>query len=190
VIRVTAMRNGKDENTAQKENPNMAEVSIQRAPTPNAFTHSLSDYMNSLCKKISERAFALFERNGKRHGHALDDWFKAESEFLMPVPVEVFETDNEISVRAKVPGFEEKDLEIVAEPRQLFITGKTEKKVEEKKKKTLYSEISASEIFRRVTLPSEIDPEKATADLKNGVLEISMPKAGTAKKSFAIAKAA
>jgi HSP20 family protein len=167
----------------------MPAVSVYRASGHNALTHSLTDYMSALYNNISDRAFALFERNGKQHGHDLDDWFKAESEFLTPVPLEVGETEDKILVRAKVPGFTEKDLEVVAEPGLLFITGKIDKMVEDEKKKTVYSEISASEIFRAVTLPVEIDPEKVTAELKNGVLEISMPKVAT-KKTVAIAKAA
>jgi HSP20 family protein len=89
-----------------------------------------------------------------------------------------------------VPGFTEKELEIVAEPGRLFITGRSEKKSEEKKKKTLFSEISSNEIFRSVYLPAEIDTEKVSAVLKNGVLEISMHKAKPAKEVTVMAKAA
>ena len=89
-----------------------------------------------------------------------------------------------------MPGFTEQELEIVVEPKRLFITAKTEKNSEEKKKKTLYSEISANEIFRTIVLPSEIDPEKVSTVLKNGVLEVSMQKAKAAKKLTVMARAA
>jgi HSP20 family protein len=146
--------------------------------------------MNELYKKISQRAFSIFEGNGRIDGHDLDDWLRAEAEILTPVPVELSETDTELTIRAQVPGFTEKELEIVAEPGRLFITGKTEKKSEEKRKKTLYSQISSNEIFRMVALPAEIDPEKVNAMLKNGVLEVSMYKAKLAKKVPVLAKAA
>jgi HSP20 family protein len=106
--------------------------------------------MSAIYNKISQRAFSLFEHNGRNHGHDVEDWLKAESEFLTPVALEVSETDSELTVRAEVPGFEEKDVEVVAEPYRLFITGKTEHKTEEKKKRTLYSEISSNEIFRSI----------------------------------------
>jgi HSP20 family molecular chaperone IbpA len=167
----------------------MSTVAIQRASTPTAFTHSLYDYMNDLYNKISRRAFSIFEGNGRIDGHDLSDWLRAEAEILIPVPLELSETDTELAVRAQVPGFTEKELEIVVEPERLFITGKTEKKSEEKKK-TLYSEISSNEIFRTVALPAEIDPEKVSAVLKNGVLEVSMYKAKPAKKVPVMAKAA
>jgi HSP20 family protein len=147
--------------------------------------------MNELYDKVAKRAFSIFESNGRSSGHDLDDWLKAESEFLCSVPVELTETDAEFTVRAEVPGFTEKELEIVAEPGRLFITGKSEKKAEEKKKKeTIYSEISEKEIFRSFLLPAEIDPEKVNAVLKNGVLEITMPKAKLPKKVSVMAKAA
>jgi HSP20 family protein len=168
-------------------------VAIQRASTPTALTRSLHDYINELYNKISQRAFSLFEWNGRIDGHDLADWLTAEAEILTPVPLELSETDTELAVRAQVPGFTENDLEIVAEPGRLFITGKTEKRSEEneeKRKKTLYSEISSNEILRTVALPVEIDPEKVSAVLKNGVLEVSMYKAKPANKVPVMAKAA
>jgi HSP20 family protein len=168
----------------------MSTVAVQRASTPTALTHSPHDYLNELYDKVARRAFSIFEYNGHTHGHDLEDWLEAESEFLNPVPLELTETDSEFTVRAEVPGFTEKELEVVAEPGRLFITGKTEKKSEEKKQKTIFSEISANEIFRSFPLPAEIDPEKVNAVLKNGVLEISMHKAKPAKKVTVMAKAA
>lgn len=168
----------------------MSQVAIQRASTPTALTHSLLDYMNELYDKVACRAFSIFEHNGHTHGHDLENWLKAESEFLTPVPVELSETETEYSVRAEVPGFTEKELEIVLDPGRVYITGKSEKKTEEKKKKTVYSEISQNEIFRSFCLPAEIDADKAKAVLNNGVLEITMPKAQPAKKVAIMAKAA
>jgi HSP20 family protein len=168
----------------------MSAVAVQRASTPNALTHRLNDYMNELYQKISKRAFSIFEENGHDHGHDLDHWLTAESEFLCPAPLEIVETDTEVTVRADVPGFTEKELEIVAEPVRLFITGKCETKTDQNNKKTVYSEISFREVFRSIALPAKIDPEKVTALLKNGVLEISLQKTEPAKKIPVLAKAA
>jgi HSP20 family protein len=168
----------------------MSTIPIQRASTPTALTRSLYNYMNKLYNKVSRRAFSIFEGNGRIDGHDLADWLKAEAEILIPVPLELSETDTELAVKAEVPGFTERELEIVAEPGRLFITGKAVKKSEEKKQKTPYSEFSSNEIFRSISLPAEIDPEKVSGVLKNGVLEISMHKAKPAKKVTVTAKAA
>src|SRR5215475_11005604 len=157
-------------------------MSVSILHAANGLTHSLNDSMSGLYDKISQRAFSLFENNGKNHGHDIDDWLRAESEFLAPVPLEIFETSSEFTIRAEVPGFQEKDVEVMAEPYRLFITGKSETRSEEQNKKILYSEISSSEIFRSVCLPGEIDPGKVSATLKNGILEVSLQKAAPAKR--------
>ena len=167
----------------------MSKVAIQRASSPSTLT-TFRDYMNQLYDKVAQRAFSLFERDGWPHGHHLEHWLKAESEFLSAVPFELSETDTELVVRAQVPGFAEKDLEVGVEPDRLFIKGKSEKRAEETNKKTIYSEISSNEIFRSISLPAEIDPEKVTAVLNNGVLDISLAKASPAKKVPVMAKAA
>ena len=164
-------------------------VAIQRASPPNTLA-SLDKYMTELYDNIAQRAFSFFGDEGWIHGHDLDHWLRAESEFLAPISVELSETETELVVRAEVPGFSEKDLEIGVEPGRLFIKGKVEKRIEEKKKKTIYSEVSSNEVFRSISLPSDVDPDKVTAVLKNGVLDITMAKAVPAKRVAVTAKAA
>ena len=70
---------------------------------------------------IARRAYELFESSGFTHGHADDDWLLAESEILLQAPVDVTETETGLTIRADVPGFREKDLEVRAAPRSLCI---------------------------------------------------------------------
>lgn len=164
-------------------------LAIKRASPPSTLA-SMDKYMTELYDNIAQRAFSFFEDEGWIHGHDLDHWLKAEAEFVTPISLELSETETELAVRAEVPGFSEKDLEIGVEPGRLFIKGRVEKKTEEKKKKTTYSEMSSNEIFRSISLPSDVDPERVTAVLKNGVLDITMAKAVPAKKVAVTAKAA
>ena len=86
-------------------------------------------------------------------------------------------------MRAEVPGFTTNDLEVSVEPECLTITGKRETKEErEKEGKVVYSERCADEILRVIDLPAAVDPTKVTATLKDGVLDLEMPKAAPAKK--------
>jgi HSP20 family protein len=90
-----------------------------------------------------------------------------------------------------VPGFTSKDLEVSVEPECLTITGKREMKKEDQKEgKTVYSECSADEILRIIDLPAPVDTAKVTATLKDGVLELNMPKAAPPKKIKVEPKAA
>lgn len=133
---------------------------------------------------ISRRAFEIFEGNGRVFEHDIEDWSKAEKEMFHPVHLDLTETDESIVVKAEVPGFNEKELDITVEPTHLTISGKRESNKEEKKGKSVYSESCSNEIFRSVTLPAEVETGKAAATLKDGILQLTMPKA--AKKPEAI----
>jgi HSP20 family protein len=131
---------------------------------------------------IARRAYEIFEANGRQLGRDMEDWFRAERELLHPVNVEIRESDDLLTLKAEVPGFESKDLEISVEPDRLTLAGKREWTKEEQKEKVLFSERRTNQLFRSLELPSEIIPEKVTATLKDGVLELKMPKSTTARK--------
>jgi HSP20 family protein len=141
----------------------------------------LFDQMESTFDAIARRAYELFESNGRTFGRDLENWFRAEKELLHPVSVNITESDESFEVKAEVPGFNEKEIEIGVEPRRLTVTGKRETKTEEKKGKTIYSETCSDQILRVVDLPSEIETGKVTATLKHGVLELTLPKAAKAQ---------
>ena len=67
------------------------------------------------------------------------------------------------------------------EPSRLLIRGKKEKTTERKTRKAIYSEFQANEVFRVVSLPMEINPEKSIATLQDGILHMTLPKATAAK---------
>jgi HSP20 family protein len=142
---------------------------------------NLFEQFGRIYDSIARRAFDIFEGKGRVFGHDLENWFKAESELLHPVQVNVTETDSALTVQAEVPGFTAKDLEIRLEPRQLTISGRRETSEEQKKGKTVYQEHRSNEILRVVDLPSEVDTENVTATLKNGMLELQLPKSPKAK---------
>src|SRR5207244_1130042 len=123
----------------------------------------------------------LHEFKGRWPGRELDDWLRAESELLHPMHLELMESDNHVTVRAEVPGFSAKELEINVEPRRLTISGKRETKDEAKKGNTVYSELCAGEILRVVDRPTDVGISNAAATLKDGILNIKMTKTPTPK---------
>jgi HSP20 family protein len=137
---------------------------------------SLFDQMEDTFKALTRRAYEIFESNGRAFGRDLEDWFRAEKELLHPVAVNITESDESFQVKAEVPGFNEKEIEVGVEPRRLTITGKRETEKEEKKGKAVYAESCSDRILRMVELPAEIETEKVAATLKNGVLELTLPK--------------
>jgi HSP20 family protein len=157
----------------------MAETAaVRRAEEPVKPTKygSVLDQIQETFNALSRRAYEIFENNGRTAGSDLENWFRAESELLHPVHLTVEEFDDSFAVKAEVPGFNEKELEISIEPRRLTIIGKRENKREEKKGKTVYSEKCCDEIWRSVELPADVETDKVNATLKNGVLEFTLPK--------------
>jgi len=160
------------------------------AVTKQTEPENVFDRMQQVFDSIEKRAFEIFNNNGRWFGHELSDWVQAESEILHPVHLEIAETEDALTVRAEVPGFTAKELDIRVEGNRLTIAGKHETKEESKKGKTIYSERCAKEILRSVDLPSDVDGTKVNATLKDGVLSIELPKAPHAKSVRIEAKAA
>jgi HSP20 family protein len=95
--------------------------------------------------------------------------------------LKLYETEEALLIRAEVPGFTEKELDVHVEPWRLIITGKKEYKEEKKELMPVYKE-KLNQIYRTVKFPIEVRPEGVKAILRNGVLELTMPKAEVVKK--------
>ena len=143
---------------------------------------TLLDRIEDEFNSIARSAFHIFDGRGRAVGRDLEDWLRAESELLHPVHVDIAETDDALIVHAEVPGFSTKELEVVVEPHRLTISGKRETHEERTSKKTIYTEQCSKQIFRAINLPTEVDSSKVKATLKDGVLELVMPKAAKAQK--------
>jgi HSP20 family protein len=91
-------------------------------------------------------------------------------------PVDISETENEIIVRADLPGFSKEDVSVNATENTLTIEAKRKEKREEKGEKFYRIERRYGNVRRVISLPTEIEPEKAKARMKDGVLEIFLPK--------------
>jgi len=94
---------------------------------------------------------------------------------IFPV-INVYEKETEVVVEAEVPGISEEDLTIEAGDDTITLSGarKSEKEVQEEnyfRKETNFGSFS-----RTINLPSSINKEKAEAELKNGILTVTIPK--------------
>ncbi len=105
-------------------------------------------------------------------GREKEEWARAS---WYP-PVDIYETENEIVLKAELPGVDQKDLEIKVEDDTLILRG--EKKVERdaKTENFLRAERVYGTFQRTFTLPQTVDREKIRASLKNGVLTLILPK--------------
>jgi HSP20 family protein len=90
--------------------------------------------------------------------------------------VEVAESDGEVTVKMEVPGVDKNQIHVTVADDQLTVRGEVRKESEEKRKNYYRQEIRYGAFQRAVALPVEVDAGKADAELKNGVLKITLPK--------------
>ena len=112
--------------------------------------------------------------------HELDHWH---------VPLDVFEEDDKVVVRADVPGFKPEEIELSVEDDRLIIKGETKEEHEEKKGEYLMRERRAGKFHREFRLPNA-DMEKAEPRFEDGVLTITFPKVEAKKAKRLEIKAA
>jgi len=95
--------------------------------------------------------------------------------------VEVSEKDDEIVVRAEIPGLDTKDLDVTIENNYLIIKGEKKREKKEEKENMVHMECSYGSFYRTIPLTTEVDKDKIKAKYKKGVLTITLPKVESAK---------
>jgi HSP20 family protein len=88
--------------------------------------------------------------------------------------LEIEQRDDRIQVIAELPGVDEKDVELSIEDGVLSLSGE---KRSERRDESGYSERSYGRFERRIALPSNVDEDKCSAEFRNGVLTVSIPRA-------------
>ena len=101
--------------------------------------------------------------------------------------VDISETENEISIKADIPGMTRDDIKVVVHENTLTLKG--ERRFAKTEEKTNYyrNERVSGSFYRSFSLPSMVDAAQIKANYVNGVLEIALPKVEEAKpKEIAI----
>ena len=95
--------------------------------------------------------------------------------------VDIYETDQSVVLKAELPGIDPKDVEIRVEDGTLWLKGerKFEKDVKEEGYRCIERQYGS--FMRSFALPATVDSEKATAEYKDGVLNLTLPKREEAK---------
>jgi HSP20 family molecular chaperone IbpA len=87
--------------------------------------------------------------------------------------VELSEKDGNYVVDMALPGFSEKDIDIEVSGNEITISGKYERKQEDRK--THYSEMQQASFMRTIVLPQDVNTDKVSASFKDGMLHVSAP---------------
>jgi len=101
---------------------------------------------------------------------------QAQNEQTLMPPVDVIEDSTGITLYADLPGVTRDNLDLHVEGDSLSIEGNVKLEMPEALQAT-YAEVNCSRYRRVFTLSKELDPEKITAELAQGVLKLRIPKA-------------
>lgn len=95
--------------------------------------------------------------------------------------IDMFQTDDEVVVRAALPGFKADEVQINVTGDVLTLRGERKQEEEKKERAWHIREHRWGSFERSIALPTEVTADKAVADFENGVLTISLPKAEEVK---------
>ena len=109
--------------------------------------------------------------------------FSDGSRFDMPLEprLEVEEDENEVRVRAEIPGIKREDLHVELRDGVLTLRGEKKDEHEGKDGGRHWSERVYGSFARRISVPAYVDAEKIQATYKDGILSLSLPKTEQAK---------
>ncbi|OGA44667.1 MAG: hypothetical protein A3G24_08260 [Betaproteobacteria bacterium RIFCSPLOWO2_12_FULL_62_13] len=96
--------------------------------------------------------------------------------------MDVIDRDDDILVRAEIPGVDKKDLEVSISDNVLTVKGSMSREEKEETGDYYRREISGGAFSRSVMLPANVDSSKVNATLKDGILEVTLPKTERSKR--------
>jgi HSP20 family protein len=120
---------------------------------------------------LREAMDRLFEESFLR-----PDLFGGGETAVSALPLDMYETESDVVVKASVPGVKPEDIEVTVTGDLLTIKGefKTEEKTE--KRSFLRQERRYGSFCRQLGLPAGVDSNKAAASFENGILTLTLPK--------------
>ena len=121
-----------------------------------------------------DRLFGLTSpsRNGEKEAMTVSQW--------TPL-VDISEDNNEYLVKAELPELKKEEVKVNVENGELTISGERKSEKEEKGKKFHRIERSYGSFLRSFTLPESVNGDKVSAEFKDGVLSVHLPKDEKAK---------
>ncbi len=92
-------------------------------------------------------------------------------------PVDIYQTDDEVVVKAQLPGVSKDQLEVTVQDNTLTLRAETLRKEEVDEESYFSQEIQYGTALRTITLPADVDEDQVTATLVDGLLEVHAKKA-------------
>lgn len=102
---------------------------------------------------------------------------------MMQVSMDVAETDSAFEVTVDLPGIKQNDVDIQLDHNTLTVRGERSEETEEKDEEKKYHRVErySGSFSRSIVLPDSVNEDEASADYKDGVLKIVIPKSEDSK---------
>jgi len=130
------------------------------------------DGFDNLQKDISNFFSPMSKLIGRDEGQFESGWSPS---------IDVYNSDNELMVKADIPGLKKEDIDVSIHDGILTIKGEKNREHEVQKEDCFRSERFYGSFNRSIELPFRVEWDKATATYKDGVLELKLPKKEEAK---------
>lgn len=140
------------------------------------------------------RALTPFEDTERMFQQFMSDWLRPLAwdrpiwrDMMEPFQgrmprTDVIDRDENYLVRVEVPGVDKKDIEVSLADNMLTVKGKVQHEEKEQKDDYYRCEISQGAFSRTLMIPGAVDASKVQASLKDGVLEVTLPKLEVSKR--------
>ena len=127
---------------------------------------TLDDQLETIHKRICERAYQRFLSRGGLHGYDLDDWARAESELRIAPDMSIREQDHEILAEARFPAGRWESLGLLVTANQALLTTTCEEH---------------GQVFVLLQFPREIELDSIDAELDGSVFRLIADLTGHSK---------
>ena len=147
----------------------------------------LRDEMHGIVERwLSRRHNDSSPRNGNvpmRYSEVVEESpFWVPSRFMVSSPkLDVDEIDDEVVVTAELPGHDPEDFAVEITAERLVIRGEKQHETQRTGRGYTYSQRRYGAFAQALRLPCEVDPDRAQATYKHGVLRVTMPKTARAR---------
>jgi HSP20 family protein len=123
--------------------------------------------------------FSMFRRLSEEMDRAFASTFGLSRDFgsggMWSPPVEVRERNNAIEICAELPGMSKDDVKVECTDEGIILEGEKRQEQQSDEGGFHRSERSYGHFYRMIPLPEGVDPDKAKAEFKNGVLTVQLP---------------
>lgn len=134
------------------------------------FAHSMEEFFeDSFPRRWMEGFF-------DRHAWKRPQWDVFGEAYDVWPNVDILDKDDELIVRAEMPGIKKDDVEITIAGNRLTFEAKRDFEEEEEKENYFRAEMAQGRMFRVVHLPVDIKGDEAVAELNDGIVELRLPK--------------